>query len=89
MQGNYTLMTTTVVVSEPEEIDVGVYRTTLTIPELDGDISFVHSRFTREETLKKLDASLSNHTARLKRSIEEFKDVFTRPKREEIGRAHV
>jgi hypothetical protein len=49
-------------ISEPEEIEPGVFETRLTHPKLKGELKFVHSEFVgRDETLKALDQNIVGH----------------------------
>lgn len=49
-------------ISDPQEIEDGIFQTKLTHPNLKGELSFVHSEFVgRDQVLKSLDENIVGH----------------------------
>jgi hypothetical protein len=61
-----------VIVSEPEELGNGVYRTSITHHLLDGELSFTHSTRNRDLTLGAITNSLADD---VKEIIEKVQDL--------------
>lgn len=60
-------------ISEPEEIEPGVFQTRLTHPHLKGELTFIHSETVpREEILKALDGNLIGQVMNLVSSVGEL-----------------
>ena len=47
-----------VLISEPVEVSPGVFKTFIMHPKLDGELSFVHGRNNRDQTLSVLQNSI-------------------------------
>jgi hypothetical protein len=68
-------MKVNLVVSEPKivgEKDIGVYQTILTHPKLDGQLSFVHGKNNREQTLAALTNSIQEDIDEIFKIMSEF-----------------
>ena len=69
-------MKVNLVVSKPIQItnDIGdkVFKTTLTHPKLNGQLSFIHGETNRDETLMAVANSLSDDINEIMRSVEEL-----------------
>lgn len=61
-----------VMINDPVEVSAGVFKTTITHPKLDGELSFIHGPSNRDQTLGAIQNSIVEDVKEIMETIKEM-----------------